>query len=200
MYAAGHLLFLQGDDLMAQPFDPKRLSRSGAASRLVQNVASDPKYTITSSGYGAAGFSASPMGTLVYRPGGATSVLAVVDRTSGVTTPLVEPGYYLDPALSPDGTRVAFAKRESLDAANDIWILDLANNNRRSRFTSEGGENRAPLWTPDGKAIVFSSSQGGRTALYLKSAVGPGTPEPLIEPSHRQVCVLVGARRNAARY
>src|SRR6202142_492400 len=58
---SGHLVYAQGGNLMAVPFDPQRLAVTGAAIRVVEGV--------MQAAYGATQYSLSATGSLVYVPG-----------------------------------------------------------------------------------------------------------------------------------
>ena len=65
----------------------------------------------------------------------------------------------LDPALSPDGRFVAFARwREPMG----LYVLDLATGEERRLFA--GNRVRTPAWSPDGASVMFSHEVGGRPA------------------------------------
>jgi uncharacterized membrane protein len=64
---------------------------SAAPLRLLENVAKGPGLKV-SSGFGISGFSVSINSMRACRPDGATSILAIADRASGVATPVTEPG------------------------------------------------------------------------------------------------------------
>jgi Tol biopolymer transport system component len=67
------------------------------------------------------------------------------------------PYYDSAPAISPDGTRVAFiSDRETLSQGN-VFVLDVAGGRIR-RLTNEFWADR-PAWSPDGKSIAFLSYQ-----------------------------------------
>jgi MYXO-CTERM domain-containing protein len=69
-------------------------------------------------------------------------------------------GQYVNlPALSPDGTRLAF------NASDDsIWLLDLASGQRRR---VAGGPSYAPSWSPDGKRLLLRGIDGNVTCADL---------------------------------
>jgi serine/threonine-protein kinase len=80
--------------------------------------------------------------------------------------------------VSPDGTRLALDVR---DQENDIWIWDLKRQTMQ-RLTFDPGLDRSPLWTPDGRRVIFSSQRGGITNggnLFWQAADGTGTVERL---------------------
>ncbi|MBI4475004.1 MAG: PD40 domain-containing protein, partial [Acidobacteria bacterium] len=125
---------------------------------------------------GNAAFGVSTNGVLVYRSVAVHVQLLWLERSTGKTTPILEPGDYSNPALSPDGRKIAFARRESFQSANDIWLMDIESRNT-TKFAFESENEAWPLWTQDGSAIVFS--RGPR--LYRKSVTGARSEEFLVE-------------------
>jgi len=83
---------------------------------------------------------------------------------------------YFNPAISPDGTKVALAA--FVDANMNIYVWDLARE-ILTRLTFERGTDILPIWTPDGKRIVFASDRGGSRGIYWKAADGTGEVEKL---------------------
>jgi Tol biopolymer transport system component len=169
----GHLLYARGGQLFAVPFDPTHLEVTGTAVPVLQNVTGDPST-------GAAYFSVSNRGSLVYVPGspvGSQAVLAWADRTGAIEALSAPPHAYRNISLSPDGQHVAMGIPEG--RTQDIWIANILENTL-NRLTFEG-ENQYPIWTPDGKRVIYSSNTGGRQ-YQLKSvpADGSSAPETLL--------------------
>jgi Tol biopolymer transport system component/tRNA A-37 threonylcarbamoyl transferase component Bud32 len=176
---SGHLVYAQGGSLMAVPFDPRRLTATGTAVPVVGGMLQSP----TS---GAAQYSFSATGSLVYVPGGiqsAQSRLVWVSRT-GVEQPLAAPirGYQF-PQLSRDGRKLAVVVSEQ---ESQIWLYDLSRETL-TRFTFEGNTNTNPTWTPDGMRIAFSSNKEGLSNLFWQLADGSGGLERLSNSESTQI-------------
>lgn len=62
-----------------------------------------------------------------------------------------------------------------------IWIYDL-NRDTSTRLTFDEGNENYPLWTLDGKAIVYVSGNVTRSTVYRKAADGTGKEERLGPP------------------
>ncbi len=83
---------------------------------------------------------------------------------------LVDGGSNIEPALSPDGTRIAFSSsRAGRDGNFDLFVMDADGGGIR-RLTTEPGTDGEPAWTPDGGSIVFTSAREGTPQLYVISA------------------------------
>jgi eukaryotic-like serine/threonine-protein kinase len=160
--STGHLVYGQGTNLMAVPFDPQRLALTGAAVPVIEGAV---PYQ----------FSFSSTGSLVYIPSSTQArqlKLVWVDRRGAEQTVAAPPHNYVMPRVSPDGQRVAAGIEE---ADSQIWLYDLSRDTL-TRLTFEGNANVDPLWTPDGKRIVF---KGGQNRLFWQPADGSGPAEEL---------------------
>ena len=67
------------------------------------------------------------------------------------------PYYDSAPAISPDGTRVAFISDRKVSSQGNVFVLDLASGQIR-QLTDEAWADR-PVWSPDGKSLAFLSYQ-----------------------------------------
>jgi Tol biopolymer transport system component len=175
---SGHLLFLRGATLMAQPFDPDKMALSGEPVAIADGVD-----TFTGSNHGL--FSVSDTGTMVYRAGSGTqNLLTWFDQQGKVAGTLGDPGDYVNPAISPDGSRIAAALGPA--GKRDIWILDVARGTS-TRLTFDPADDDYPAWTPDGKNIAFSSNRGGTGDLYMKPADGSGEEKLLLKTDQKKI-------------
>jgi Tol biopolymer transport system component len=185
----GHLVYLHESTLFAAPFDPVRLELTGAPAPLLEDVRSAP----TAGGI----FAFAQNGTFVYESGEAVSAswtLSSLDN-SGKTQPLqAQPGAYYTPRFSPDGKRLAYAL--SNGPSDDIWVKDLERDTT-SRLSFFSGENRRPVWSPDGKHIIFSSGNPAASGLYWIRSDGSGEAQRLIEEFNSQYSFSPDGRRLA---
>jgi Tol biopolymer transport system component len=172
-FAAGELLFLRENMLMAQPFD----AAAGETVGEVRTVAEGVSFN-TVANY--APVTVSETGVLLYASGGVTgsNQMAWYDRRGKLLGALGEPGA-ADPAISPDEKSVAF-RRLSV-SGTDLWLWDLTRGTGR-RLTNDASTNISPAWSPDGDRIVFNSNRGAGIAnLFQKGAGGNGQDELLLE-------------------
>jgi serine/threonine-protein kinase len=130
---------------------------------------------------GPADYSVSRHGDLVFMPTGTGAGpparrLVWVDRKGRETAIAAEPRSYEVGRISPDGTRIALDLR---DQTNDMWIWDIARQTLTS-LSRDPGQDMSPLWTPDAKRIIWTSSRGGGFPnLFWQAADGSGVAERL---------------------
>jgi Tol biopolymer transport system component len=77
--------------------------------------------------------------------------------------------WFVSPALSPDGKRLAVIESDPAGSA-DLILLDLST--KKVTFLSQGADWADPAWAPDGKTIVVTAYDSGAPELLLKPADG----------------------------
>jgi Tol biopolymer transport system component len=171
-----HLLYLLEDTLVAQPFDAARAELSGEPVAVAASVSSWG--TMPTWGW----FDASPSGVLTYQEGDAfrDSELAWLDRQGVRLSTVGKPGRYGQIALSPDERRVAVELSTPEGGQSDLWTMDLARG-VATRVTFDPAADIDPVWSPDGRALVFSSDRDGGYRLYRKGLQGNEPVSPLGE-------------------
>jgi eukaryotic-like serine/threonine-protein kinase len=172
----GHIVYSLEGTLMAVPFDLRTREVTGAAVPVVSGV----RRTAPAAG-GQAQIAVSASGTLAYIPGpermGQESIFVYAE--DGAAQSLELPlGTYGHPRVSPDGQSLAF----EIHDGKEWWIAvhRLSGSTAAQRLTF-GGNNRFPVWTRDGRRIVFQSDRDGDLALFWQGVSG-GAAERLTRP------------------
>jgi serine/threonine protein kinase/Tol biopolymer transport system component len=167
----GHLIYLHGSTLLAVPFDAGSLTAAGLPAHILEDV--------SSTGQAGGDFASAGPGVLVYLSGKGQQTgwwISWMD-TRGKTELLHPPlGVYNTPRFSPDGKRLAFSIARA--QGEDVWVKDL-DRDTPSRLSFLAGTNRWPVWTPDGKNILFQSSNPAAPGLYWIRSDGSGEAQRL---------------------
>jgi eukaryotic-like serine/threonine-protein kinase len=176
----GRLLFIKQGTLFAQLIDSKTWELSGAPVPVAQEVA----YGGVAS---SAAISASAAGPIAYRTGssGGKRQLVWIDRT-GKEVGKIGEAHDFGPAylsMSPNGQQLAVQRGVQGNA--DIWLLDLVRGGAL-RFTTAPQPEITPVWSPDGRKIVFSGGYNGQFDLYLKGTDGTASELLLSDKDSKQ--------------
>ena len=175
IHSLGHLLFMRGNTLFAQPFDAGQRQFTAEAFPLVEQVSFDPIH-------GRGDYSASEGGALAYTTGRFSNTQLIwFDRTGKPLGPISTAANYLNLALSPDEKTVATARIDET-GTRDVWLVDLRRN-IASRFTFDPALDWLPLWSPDGARIAFTSNRDSSFNLYQKATNGDGAEGPIFKSS-----------------
>jgi serine/threonine protein kinase len=167
----GYLIFLRGDTLMAQRFDPRRIRLSGDTIPVAEHLLKLIPYR--------SGFSTSASGVLAYMTSDELGrSLAWVDRAGKELESYDLPGDYGNLRLSPDEKKVVIDR--VVDGNSDIWVVDLVRH-VPARLTSDRATDNLPIWSPDGDHVLFPSNRSGAFDLYVKAANGTGQEQVLVK-------------------
>jgi len=103
---------------------------------------------------------------------GGTPQLYVMDAEGGDVQklPLLDKGYVIDPAWSPNGQLLVFSWRRP-NGNYDLYVMDMATHDL-VQLTRDAGRNERPSWAPDGRHLVFESTRGGRRQIWSMLADG----------------------------
>jgi len=171
--APGRLLRVRNGVLEARSFDPKSLVATGEPFAIASNVRPWPGVAPSWGTFGA-----SRGGRVAWLSSeGDVVQLVWVDRKGKRLGTLGEPGRYSQIALSPDDSRVV-VEVVSTSTQFDLWVIDVARG-VSSRLTTDPASERDPVWSPDSREVVFSSTAGGDQDLLIKGLLGSDPPRPL---------------------
>ncbi|HEX8712394.1 MAG TPA: protein kinase [Terracidiphilus sp.] len=173
----GYLFYLDQSTLMARPFNARELRFTGQAVPVAENVGkfAGPQYGF---------FSVSPSGVLAYQAasGAAANQMTWFNRAGQKLGTVGQSDIYTNPALSPDGGRLAAGV--GVFGKADIWVFDLKRGTA-SRLTFDPANETNPVWTRDGSHILYSSNRSGSYAIYQRAADGLGSAQ-MVFPSGSQ--------------
>ena len=176
LYAAGHLLYVHDQHLLARTFDTAHLTLGSASEMLVDGVA-------TQGGMRLADFTASQNGLLGYFAGVANRGWPMILFDTGGTSKgriVPQQDIYLDPRFSPDGKRLAVSISRSDITVDDVWVIDLQQGTR-SRLTFGNGDATHPVWSADGKTIYYASNGPDRVPhIFARLANGEGAEKVVL--------------------
>ena len=169
----GVLVYYRDGGLVAQAFDPDRAAVSGDPVPVLDRV----EYNKPSI---AAFFRMSVDGRVtVVQDAGSNQVQPTWFERDGKEAGTVgPPGDYGQVRLSPDGTRVLFSEPDPQTGNRDLFVIEIARG-VSSRLTTHVANDWFPVWSADGKQILFGSDRDGGTSVlsYLKKSMDPGSGE-----------------------
>jgi Tol biopolymer transport system component len=176
---ANWLLFVRENTLMAQRLDADRLELYGDSIGLVDQI-----LTYRTEGY----FSASSNGVLLYRTRTEkqTPNLVWFDRNGASLSRVGDIGTSRGIALSPDGTRVAVSHMEPTRRRFAIFLIDLARETNM-QLTFQNLVADSPVWSPDGRRVVFATYRDGVRNLFERASSGTGDETLLVNSAGTKI-------------
>ena len=173
--APGYLLYVREGTLMAQPFDADARRLTGDAAPVAEQIASFGTTSLRA-------FSVSSNRVLAYRTGPTSRRSSSPGSTARVagSRRWVRPWTTSNPALSPDGKRVAVGRRDPKSLMRDIWLFELERGTA-SRLTFDPADDFNPAFSRDGTRILFTSTRKGPRDIYRKASTGVGEDEPVLQ-------------------
>jgi Tol biopolymer transport system component len=168
------LLFVSNNVLYAQRLD-------ATARRVIGDPVKIAERVQHAAGTGHAFFSVSRDGQLVFFPAHDEAPAPAWIDASGKEQQTIDFAARSF-VLSPDATRIACEIADPSNGTNDIWIYDLV---RRTphRLTTDPNWEQSPVWTPDGRSVVYRGARSDGVHLIRASATGDAAEERLyVEP------------------
>ena len=170
-YSSEHIVYMQSGRLMAQPFDLESRTLRGTPRSVVEDVKLD---TVSATGMTAA-FSVSDDVLAFQAAVRMESRPVVLDRKGKQLEALAPPADFGEVALSPDGRRLAVSVSDPERSTRDLWLYEL-DGGRGQRLTFDAGDEFAPVWSPDGTRLLFSSMVKSGVDLRIKDVMAAGDP------------------------
>jgi len=99
-------------------------------------------------------------------------------------------GWESEPAVSPDGSLIAYVSNESGNA--DVWLVSFRGGTPM-QLTSDPANDVKPAWMPDGSTIVFASDRSGQWDVWKVPVLG-GRPTLLVENARDPAITPAGDR------
>lgn len=165
-----YVLWTSGGTLFARRFDLDRLEFSGSAQVVANGVNHGTNF-------GWSAVSASTDGALVYQalfP--AVTQPTWFSRAGQLITAAIDEGSYGDLSLAPDQKRLALTMKTP-DGTSGLAQLDL--HRGVLSYFAVGASAIAPIWSPDGKTIVFAKNVQGAVRIFRRPSVG-GSEEQML--------------------
>jgi hypothetical protein len=172
-YTAGVLVYARPDNtLNAVRFDPDRSVVTGEPVVLTDDVAL--------TGAGVAQFAVSGNGTVVYLPSFGRE-LTLVGRDGASRRLTEERLNYHSARFSPDGRLIVLDNTGS--DGRDVWVFNREQGQlTRATFDRDGHD---PVWSRDGKSILYISARSGAIGVYRVRPGGGGKSDSVF--AHRLV-------------
>ena len=177
------LFYYREGALFARPFDADEEVFAGEPTLVTEDV----HYNAPSI---AANFRVSADGSvIIFCPAGGDEGQLTWFRRDGEEVGRVgPPGRSGQPRISPDGEAILFTSPNPQNGNRDVWHTELARG-ITTRLTTHIANDWHPVWSPDGRQVLFSSDRSAGSSIYLKTSLDPGAgeePIPELDPGSPQ--------------
>jgi serine/threonine-protein kinase len=176
-----YLVFVREGIMMAAPFDEKSLRLTRPAVAVLDGIMQAHRSVNPVISTGAAQYAVSNSGHLVYASGGVhpepLGIPTWFDRQGNATRLSIGERSIGAPRLSPDDSKAVF---HAFGRDGGLFVYDF-HLGTLSQIPFDG-RPWYPVWTPDGRRLVFGGEVNGSYSLYEVAADGSRPPELLKEP------------------
>ena len=179
-YVSGRLFYARRKEIFAVDFDAETLSARGASRSVSKEVR---LYPIN----GAAQMSFSRDGSIAFVPVSpgreSRHRLLWMDRKGERTTIVEDRRVLHDPAISPDGDKLALSI--ATEGNTDLWVYDVGRETL-TRLTTSSGEEEHSIFTPDGREVTYDYSLSGPFRVFSRAADGASEARAITAESHNE--------------
>ncbi|MEM6703951.1 MAG: protein kinase [Acidobacteriota bacterium] len=168
----GRLAYTRAGRVYTVVFDDETWEVSGSPELILEGVSYDARN-------GGTQFSFSRDGTLIYRPGSSMpeeSRPVYVDAEGRAESFGGEERIYNTARWAPDGRRLAASVLSA--QSEDLWLIERGSPNM-VRVTYDGAQR--PVWSPDGRYLLYASGEPGSLDILVTAADGDGTGTRLVD-------------------
>jgi Tol biopolymer transport system component len=145
----------------SESYHPNRLGHEAFSGMVKAALLAAPKPGAPVGGVGRIAFSSSR---------GGNDDVYVMNADGGFPVDITnDPASDVDPAWSPDGTKVAFASNR--DGDNEIYVAN-GDGTGVTKLTSNTADDRDPAWSPNGDYLAFRSDRTGNNEIFRMTDTG----------------------------
>jgi DNA-binding winged helix-turn-helix (wHTH) protein/dipeptidyl aminopeptidase/acylaminoacyl peptidase len=177
--STGQLLVTADRQIFAAPFDPETLEMLGQTVQIMADVAT----AVAADGNTVTQFAVAPGGHAaairMKHPEAAPAFRWVRPGDPGAPAPTFlsfHPPEIRWLSLSLDGARIAV---ERINVFSDVWVRTLDGELLFQSLTTDG-LSIAPIWSPDGRRVIYASGQEGPFSLFSKTVGEAAAPVALL--------------------
>lgn len=179
-YGADHVLFTRNSSLMALKIDLHTLRAIGEPFAVARRVRTDANF------YTAVSVSATGVLLSQQDKEPRTTRLTWMDRTGDVLGTIGDAGQYMNIALAPNDRRIAVSVVSGTPENRDIWVID-SERNTAVRITADAANDAVPLWSQNGRSMVFESYRTGLPSIFRTASDRAITETQLVKSSFRDI-------------
>jgi len=162
---SGHLLFMRGDSVLAVPLDLDTVEVEQVQPVVVLDGVLTKQYAVSRNGHVA----------YVAGRDNYKGTFTWIDREGNEELLPIPAGVFGTFDLSPENGRLAI---QVSGVRDQVYIHDVATG--RGQRLTERGDSRFPIWSPDGKSLVFRWYENGQGGLAWKKDVTASTPHEML--------------------
>ena len=155
-----YLIYSRKREVVAQPFDPKRLELTGEPFRLSQTLNISRSTSVASASDTGVFVTVSGAGFNLHQP-------TWIER-SGETRPAGPAGVFRQPRFSADEKTVLIEKIDGEPAMGDLWLLDSERGALSRLLGERDWWEYAPIWSPDNSEIIYATNKNNRIILVRR--------------------------------
>ncbi|HKU28479.1 MAG TPA: protein kinase, partial [Candidatus Sulfotelmatobacter sp.] len=177
-FASGKLFFARDGYLYAQAFDPDRLTLNGEPVQVLR---------MQLAFFGVGGFAnyAVAQNVLAYHEQLYPKMdLSWCDLKGTRSAAIVDPSFWKNPRVSPDGNKILASNSDPLTHTGDLWLIDAAQRAATALTHDSPIGGVLGVWSPDAKRVAVTGTVGTSRSMFIQTSDGSRTPLTLLDPGN----------------